>query len=241
MQLSNALTDKVTEKLNKKIIAVIMAGGKGSRMKRDYKTEKPLLKIKGKRLIEYVIEALSKSTFFCKIVICVSKNALNTMKFLQDYNFNLDSPLEIIEGYGNGYSNDLSFVIENFFEYTIFVVSADLPLLSETDIMKILSRCDFNAECHSIIVNKKIVDDIYIKPSVVFEFKKRNYCYSGITIFNLKKRKNNFSRISERYLIMNRIGIAVNVNEKKDLLVARNLSKIKINKYEKNVANNNQG
>ena len=124
------MTDKVAKKLNKKIIAVIMAGGKGSRMKRDYKTEKPLLKIKGKRLIEYVIEALSKSTFFYKIVVCVSQNAINTMKFLQDYNYNLDHPLEIIEGYGNGYSNDLSFILENFFKYIIFMVSADLPLLS---------------------------------------------------------------------------------------------------------------
>jgi adenosylcobinamide-phosphate guanylyltransferase len=229
MQLFNALTDKVL-KLNKKIIAVIMAGGEGSRMKRDYKTEKPLLKIKGKRLIEYVIEALSKSSCFDKIVVCVSQNAINTMKFLQDYNYNLDPPLEIVEGYGNGYSNDLSFIIENFFEYIIFMVSADLPLLSEIDILNILSKCDFNATCYSIIFDKKIVDEICIKPSIVFEYRKRNYCYSGITIFNLKKRKrkNDFNLFSERYLIINRIGIAVNVNEKKDLLAARNLSKIKI-------------
>jgi hypothetical protein len=31
--------------------------------------------------------------------------------------------------------------------------------------------------------------------------------------------------INERHMIMNSIGIAVNVNEKKDLLVARNLIK----------------
>jgi GTP:adenosylcobinamide-phosphate guanylyltransferase len=110
------------------------------------------------------------------------------------------------------------------------MVSADLPLLSEIDIMNILSKCDFKATCYSIIFDKKIINEICIKPSVVFEYRKRNYCYSGITIFNLKKRKrkNDFNLISERYLIMNRIGIAVNVNEKKDLLVARNLSKIKI-------------
>ena len=183
------MTDKVTEKFNKKIIAVIMAGGEGSRMKRDYKTEKLLLKIKEKRLIEYVIEALNKSTCFYKIVVCVSKNAIKTLKFLQNYSYNLDPPLEIIEGYGKGYSTDLSFIIEHFFEYIIFMVSADLPLLSEIDILKILSKYDFNATCHSIIFDKKIVDEVCIKPSVVFEYRKRNYCYSGITIFNLKKRK----------------------------------------------------
>ena len=110
------------------------------------------------------------------------------------------------------------------------MVSADLPLLSEIDIMKILIKCDFKTPCYSIIFDKKIVDEICIKPSLVFEYRKRNYCYSGITIFNLKKtkRKNNFSLIKERYLIMNRLGIAVNVNEKKDLLIARNLLKVKI-------------
>ena len=221
------MTDKVTEKFNKKIIAVIMAGGEGSRMKRDYKTEKLLLKIKGKRLIEYVIEALNKCNCFDKIVICVSKNAIKTLKFLQNYSYNLDPPLEIIEGYGNGYSTDLSFIIEHFFEYIIFMVSADLPLLSEIDILKILRKYDFNATCHSIIFEKKIVDEICIKPSVVFEYRKKNYCYSGITIFNLKRRKNNFSLIREKYLIMNLIGIAVNVNEKKDLHIARNFVKSK--------------
>ncbi|HEU5462155.1 MAG TPA: NTP transferase domain-containing protein [Nitrososphaeraceae archaeon] len=222
------MTDKVTEKFNKQIIAVIMAGGEGSRMKRDYKTEKLLLKINGKRLIEYVIEALTKSTCFYKIVVCVSKNAFKTLKFLQKYSSNLDPPLEIIEGYGKGYSTDLAFVIEHFFEYIIFMVSADLPLFTEIDILKILSKYDLSATCNSIIFDKKILEKICIKPSIVFEYRKRNYCYSGITIFNLKKRKNNCSLIREKYLIMNRIGIAVNVNEKKDLHIARNFVKSKV-------------
>jgi len=224
-QFFNKLTDKVSQKFNKKIIAVIMAGGEGSRMKRDYKTEKPLITIKGKRLIEYVIEALIKSTCFHKIVACVSQNTNKTMKFLQDYNYNCEQPIEIIEGKGNGYSSDVSFIIENFFEHIIFMISADLPLLSEIDIIKILSKCNFDATCYSILFDKKIVDEICIKPSVVFEYGKRNYCYSGITIFNLTKRHNDQTLISERYIIINRMGIAVNVNKKKDLLVARKLIK----------------
>ena len=62
--------------------------------------------------------------------------------FLQEYRYNCHPPVEIIEGNGNGYSNDVSFIIENFFEYIIFMVSADLPLLSGVDIRKILNRCD---------------------------------------------------------------------------------------------------
>lgn len=213
-----------------------MCGGKGGRMKRYYKTEKPLLKIKDKKIIEYVIEALIKADRFDKIGACVSQNSIRTRKFLQKYNYKHNIHIQIIEGNGNGYSSDLSFIIKKFFDSNILIISADLPLLSQIDIMEILSKCDFNKTCNTIIFNKKIIDQIGIKPSIVFEYRKRNYCYSGIAIFNLKKEENYDSElIKERFVILNRIGIAVNVNEKKDLYIARNL--IKRLEYDKNNLN----
>jgi GTP:adenosylcobinamide-phosphate guanylyltransferase len=213
-----------------------MCGGKGGRMKRYYKTEKPLLKIKDKKIIEYVIEALIKSDCFDKIGACVSQNSIRTRKFLQKYNYKHNIHIQIIEGNGNGYSSDLSFIIKKFCDSNILIISADLPLLSQIDIMEILSKCDFNKTCNTIIFNKKIIDQIGIKPSIVFEYRKRNYCYSGIAIFNLKKEENYDSElIKERFVILNRIGIAVNVNEKKDLYIARNL--IKRLEYDKNNLN----
>jgi len=231
------LTKKLTQNSNKKkFIAIIMCGGEGSRMKRYYKTEKSLLKIKDKKIIEYVIEAIIKSNCFDKIVACVSQNSIRTKKFLQKYNYKHDRHIQIIEGNGNGYSSDLSFIIKKFFDSSIFIISADLPLLSQIDILEILSKCDFNKTCNTIIFDKKIIDEIDIKPSIVFEYRKRNYCYSGIALFNLKKEENYASElIKERFVIMNRIGIAVNVNEKKDLYIARSL--IKRLQYNKNKLN----
>lgn len=210
-----------------------MCGGEGSRMKRYYKTEKPLLKIKGKKIIEYIIEALIKSDCFDKIGACTSQNSIRTRKFLQQYNHKHDIHIQIIEGNGNGYSSDLSFIIKKFFNSIIFIISADLPLLSQIDIMEILSKCDFKKTCNTIIFNKKISDQIGIKPSIIIEYRKKNYCYSGIAIFNLKKEENyNSKLIKESFVILNRIGIAVNVNEKKDLHIARYL--IKRLEYNKN-------
>jgi GTP:adenosylcobinamide-phosphate guanylyltransferase len=210
-----------------------MCGGEGSRMKRYYKTEKLLLKIKGKKIIEYVIEALIKSDCFDKIGACTSQNSIRTRKFLQQYNHKHDIHIQIIEGNGNGYSSDLLFIIKKFFNSIIFIISADLPLLSQIDIMEILNKCDFKKTCNTIIFNKKIIDQIGIKPSIVFEYRKKNYCYSGIAIFNLKKEENyNSKLIKESFVILNRIGIAVNVNEKKDLHIARYI--IKRLEYNKN-------
>lgn len=209
----------------KKTVAIVMCGGQGSRMKKFYKTEKSLLQIKDKKIIEYVIEALDQSTYFDKIVFCVSKNSTRTKKFLHKYNYKHDISLQIIEGIGNGYSADLSFIIKKFIGFNIFIISADLPLISQIDVLEIFDKCDFNKTCNTIIFDKKIIDEIGIKPSIIFEYRKRNYCYSGIAIFNLKKGNLDSVMIKERLVILNRIGIAVNVNEKKDLYIARNLVK----------------
>ncbi len=217
----------------KKTIAIVMCGGQGSRMKKYYKTEKLLLQIKDKKIIEYVIEALGQSTYFDKIVACVSKNSTRTKKFLQNYNYKHDIPLQIIEGIGNGYSADLSFIIKKFIGFNIFIISADLPLISQIDLLEIFNKCDFNKTCNTIIFNKKLIDEIGVSPSIVFEYRKRNYCYSGISIFNLKKEDYfNTKLIRERFVIINRIGIAININEKKDLYIARNLiKKLDFNKH----------
>lgn len=219
-----------------------MCGGEGGRMKRYYKTEKLLLKIKGKKIIEYVIEALIKSDCFDKIGACTSQNSIRTRKFLQQYNHKHDIHIQIIEGNGNGYSSDLLFIIKKFFNSIIFIISADLPLLSQIDIMEILSKCDFKKTCNTIIFNKKISDQIGIKPSIIIEYRKKNYCYSGIAIFNLKKEENyNSKLIKESFVILNRIGIAVNVNEKKDLHIARYLIKrLEYNKNKLKLYDNNR-
>lgn len=210
-----------------------MCGGKGSRMKKYYKTEKLLLKIKDKRIIEYVIEALVHSAYFDKIVACVSQNSIKTKKFLQNYRFKHAIPIQIIEGIGNGYSADLSLIIKKFVNSNIFIISADLPLLSKIDLLEIIHKCNFNKTCNTVIFNKKIIDGLGINPSIVFEYRKRNYCYSSISIFNLKKEEYfNSKLIKESFLIINRIGIAVNINEKKDLYIARNLfKKLEYNKH----------
>jgi GTP:adenosylcobinamide-phosphate guanylyltransferase len=217
----------------KKTVAIVMCGGQGSRMKKFYKTEKSLLQIKDKKIIEYVIEALDQSTYFDKIVFCVSKNSTRTKKFLHKYNYKHDISLQIIEGIGNGYSADLSFIIKKFIGFNIFIISADLPLITQIDLWEIFNKCDFNKTCNTIIFNKKLIDEIGITPSIVFEYRKRNYCYSGISIFNLKKEDYfNTNLIRERFVIINRIGIAININEKKDLYIARNLiKKLDYNKH----------
>ena len=58
---------KIGMVFKKMTTALIMAGGKGTRMDLDY--EKPMIKVNGRPMISYVIEALIESEFIDKILV----------------------------------------------------------------------------------------------------------------------------------------------------------------------------
>ena len=51
--------------------ALVMAGGKGTRM--NVATEKPLLEVGGKSMIEHVVVALKRSKVVDRIIVAVTK------------------------------------------------------------------------------------------------------------------------------------------------------------------------
>ena len=206
------------------IIAVIMCGGKGSRMKKSYRTEKPMIKLGNKRIIEYLIENLINSKRFLKIFICTSKNTERTKLFLlKKIKPKFVNHLEIVETNGISYSIDLISIIRKFPQYMILVASADMPLLSKDEINIILKSCDFRFPCNSIIIEKEFVENLGISPSISFNYEHKEYCYSGIDIFNPSKIYKFGHEIPERYIVLNQLGIAINVNEKSDLMIAKRM------------------
>ncbi|MDR2623218.1 MAG: NTP transferase domain-containing protein [Methanobrevibacter sp.] len=73
------------------IIAILMAGGKGTRLKA--KVEKPLLKFQNMALIDHVVQTLYSSKYIDEILVAVSPNTSKTKKYLldgynTDFNYN---------------------------------------------------------------------------------------------------------------------------------------------------------
>ena len=196
-----------------------MCGGKGTRMGLS-NNEKPLLKIKGKTLIGWVINALLDSQRFVKIVGVSSPNTPQTNRFLQYHYRHL---IDIIEAEGANYSNDLSSLLDKIKPFKTFVVSADLPLLSPKMIRKIVNFCiSFHSPCISIVLEEYFVRRLGVKPSIVFNIGKQEYCHSGIMIIDSSKSKTQ-QNLDEYYLVMNEKEIAINVNTPMDLNVAKKL------------------
>ncbi len=204
------------------IAAVVMCGGRASRMQQQQQggIEKPLLKVEGIAMVERVISALAGSDRFDRIVAAVSPNTHKTNEFLKS------KGIETIETAGEGYSQDLSHLLSKLKPQKVVAVPGDIPLLNSQIVNEILNTIDEEEDddrqeqepAISIILEKGFVEEIGVKPSIVLM---NQYCHSGITIFNTMAVGT--EPVKERYLVMNRKEIALNVNTKEELELAEKL------------------
>jgi len=193
------------------LIASIMCGGKGTRMQAQ--TEKPLLKVGNISMIERVISALAGSRRFERIVTVTSPNSPNTRQLV------ITQGVEVIETAGEGYPQDLSLVLARLRPEKVMVVPADVPLLDSQIVNDIVDNASNKQEpAVSIVLEREFVENMGAKPSVVFG----RYCHSGITIFDTARIARDVA-VQERYIVMNRKGLALNVNTKEELELAEKL------------------
>lgn len=195
------------------IYAVIMSGGKGTRLKAD--VEKPLFKLRGKPLIDYVIKNLSDSKFIDKIFVAVSPNTPATTKYLTS----LDSSFEIIDTPGTDYLNDLSFILD-FFEKKskediLLVINADLPFISSDLIDYVIEHyLSLNVESLSTLVPVEIFKELNLLYSYDFD----GLVPSGL---NILKTRNVIQE--EENLILSKVELAININTLQDASIANSL------------------
>ncbi|UVS70648.1 NTP transferase domain-containing protein [Nitrososphaera viennensis] len=192
-----------------------MCGGRGTRMESG--TEKPMTELAGRRFIERVVLALKESGRFEKIVAAVSPSTPATKRFLQS------TGIETIDTPGAGYPQDLSILLEKVAPSRVLVVPADVPLLTAETVSEIvdkLAAAAVNAPAASIAIEKSFAEGLGVTPSVAFG---NDLCHSGITLFDAARAKK--GAVEERYVIMNRAEVALNVNTKREKEVAESLVK----------------
>jgi adenosylcobinamide-phosphate guanylyltransferase len=184
-----------------------MCGGKATRMQSG--TEKPLLNVGNIPMVERVASALAGSRRFERIVAAVSPNAPKTREFLKS------KGIEVIETAGEGYPQDLSRLLAKLKPEKVMMVPADVPLLDARTASDIVDAASGKQEpAVSIVLEKEFVENLGVKPSVVFG----KYCHSGITVFDTPRIAG--ETVHERYVVMNRKEIALNVNTKEEMELA---------------------
>jgi len=187
------------------MIGVVMAGGKGSRMKSS--EEKLLLEYK-KPLILKVAEALVNSNCFSNIIFITSKNSPRTKQLLQKNNY------EIFNTPGMGYVEDLNLVLKSLND-PVFVTSADLPLLDSEAIKKIVKTYRPCNLWTTILVSKSFLKSLGISSEYEITFENQICNFTGISMINSQKISN-LEIIKEKFVVVDDKRVGFNVNTKQD-------------------------
>ena len=187
------------------MIGLVMAGGRGSRM--EFPSPEKLLLEYEKPVIFHVIDSLNNSHCFSKVFAATSPNSPDTKFELERIG------VETLDTQGNGYVNDLNFLLQKM-DGLVFVVSGDLPLLDEEIIQKLAK---FNSESvwTSFLVSKKFLDSLSLESNLLVKHNGVECIYTGISIINADKIKN-LNSVNEDYVILDDKRIAFNLNTKKD-------------------------
>ena len=187
------------------MIGLVMAGGKGSRM--EFPAPEKLLLEYEKPIIFHVIDSLNDSYCFSKVFAATSSNSPDTKFELEQIG------IETLDTSGDGYVNDLNFLLQKM-GGSIFVVSGDLPLLDKEIIQKLVK---FNTESiwTSFLVSKKFLNSLGLESNLLINSGDIDCVHTGISIINADKIQN-LDQVKENYIILDDKRIAFNLNTNED-------------------------
>lgn len=188
-----------------KLSALIMAGGKSTRLKQG--VEKPLLDLAGRRLIDYVLEAVSGCERIDNFWAVTSPHTPMTEEYLEE------KPVQILQAPGDGYVKDLVFAIKKLGLGKTLTISADLPLLTATDLSFVID--EYLKEGHpalAVMVSQDTAEKSGISADTIID----GLVPTGVNIIDGKNLNG-----SEFNLITSKSQFALNVNTKEDAEEAR--------------------
>lgn len=202
------------------IYAIVMAGGRGTRLKVD--VEKPLFKLHDKPLIKYVLDNISSSKLVEDVVIAVSSHTQETTKYLESLNGNF----QILNTSGIDYLNDLSYILTLFESESkndiLLFINADLPFISGETIDFVLTKY---LESAKDSLSTQVPVEIFKKLDLEYSYEFNGSVPSGL---NVLRSVNEIQE--EEQLILPKIELALNINTLKDSIVAEKFYQTFINK-----------
>lgn len=195
------------------IYAILMAGGKGTRL--EVPCEKPLFKLRDKPLINFVIENLTASKLIDEIVIAVSPNTLETTEYLKE----LGGDYTILDTSGEDYLTDLSYILGYFekksSEDTLLFINADLPFISTETIDYVL---DYYFKSSKDALSTLVPAEIFKELGLDYSYEFNGCVPSGLNVL----RSVNIIQDEEQIIIPKR-ELALNINTLLDSEVAEKL------------------
>ncbi|HMK94460.1 MAG TPA: NTP transferase domain-containing protein [Candidatus Limnocylindrales bacterium] len=197
------------------ITALVMAGGKGTRM--QIREEKPLIKVCGKAVIEYVIEALKNAKKVDSIIVATSAFTPKTAKYLRHF------PVRIIDTPGKDYVSDMGYASQNLKLGVFLAIAADLPLVTPQALDAVVKRYELCGK-PALTVAVSLGTKTKLGMSVEYSFKMgdKDVVPAGINVIDGRRRYGDEWLDQDIYLF-DLEELAVNINTVRELQLAERL------------------
>jgi adenosylcobinamide-phosphate guanylyltransferase len=195
------------------IVALIMAGGKGTRFGGD--TEKPMAEFMGKPLIRRVIEATKESKKIADTIVAVTSVSPKTAQEAKK------ASVKVVETDGKGYHSDMQQAIKDAnLQCPVLVVSADLPLLTGEFLDQIISRYEESGKpALTVMIPEEAFLECGVSAFSTYEHEGRTYAVSGINIIDGRRI---LEEQEQEVLVSSRPEAVFTVNSLEDLESAKN-------------------
>jgi uncharacterized protein (TIGR00454 family) len=198
------------------IVALIMAGGRGTRFSKDI--EKPMAKLLGKSLIRRVIEATKASKRISETYVAVTSSNYQTAEEATK------ASAKVVETEGKGYHADLrEAILKLNLTCPILTISSDLPLLNGEFLDETIAKYENSRKPSlTVLVPVEQYQKYGLCPTSL-EIRKGNHAVSGINIVHGKRilEEHPQDDLQEEILICTKPEAIINVNTLEDLKSAR--------------------
>ena len=195
-----------------RFVALIMAGGRGTRFGGDI--EKPMAMFMGKPLIKRVIEAAKESKRIEKIYVAVTAYSPKTTQEIKN------TSVRLIETDGKGYHTDLQQAIKDAkLSGPVLIISADLPLLNGKIIDEIVEKYEeSNKPALTVMIPEEACRKYGLSAVSIYEHNGNMYAVAGINIIDGQRI---FEEQEQEVFISSRPEAVFTVNSLNDLEAAR--------------------
>ena len=196
------------------VTALVMAGGKGSRM--ALSEEKPLLQVGGKPVIEHVIAALRNAAKVESIVVAVSDYTPKTAQLMAAF------PVTVVKTPGKEYVSDMGFAVKTLGLQTVLAIAADLPLITGEVIDAIIERYErCGRSALTVVVPMETKEKLGLGGEYAFELGNRRVVPAGINVIDGQRIDE--EELDQEICLLDSKEVAVNINTVQELRVAESL------------------
>ncbi len=204
-----------------KVPALIMAGGKGTRM--ALLAEKPLLPLLGKPLIDWVAEAVEGAKNVSEFYVVTSPNTPETEKRCQSRGW------KVLRTDAKGYHNDLKqAALKAKLAGPVLTVPADSPAITGKFLDKIIRQFEIcGKDFYAVFVPIEAREVLGLSVDSTDEYKGKWYAVSGINIVDGAKIQSE-DKIETSALITEETEVLLNINTMKDLEIAQKIMQHKL-------------